>query len=101
MQHAERCEAVRHCRWVDEVVPEAPWVIDAAFLMKHNIDYVAHDDEPYMSAGHNDVYAFVKSLGLSAPFHFYYTFRFLTCYKANSSQPVARRVYQLVRLLNA
>ena len=34
MRHAERCEAVRHCRWVDEVVPEAPWVIDAAFIEK-------------------------------------------------------------------
>jgi choline-phosphate cytidylyltransferase len=65
MDHAERCEAVRHCRWVDEVVPDAPWVINAAFLEKHNIDYVAHDDEPYLSAGHDDVYAFVKSLGLS------------------------------------
>lgn len=29
-----RCESVRHCRWVDEVVPEAPWVIDAAFIEK-------------------------------------------------------------------
>ena len=34
MTHAERCEAVRHCRWVDEVVPDAPWVIDQAFLDK-------------------------------------------------------------------
>ncbi len=29
-----RCEAVRHCRWVDEVVPEAPWVIDGPFIEK-------------------------------------------------------------------
>ncbi len=67
MEHAERCEAVRHCRWVDEVVPDAPWIIDPAFLEKYNIDYVAHDDEPYLSAGHDDVYAFVKTLGLSVP----------------------------------
>ena len=100
MQHTERCEAVRHCRWVDEVVPEAPWVLDAAFLEKYNIDYVAHDDEPYLSAGHDDVYAFVKSLGLFAPFHFYCTFRSLTYYKANSSQRVAPQVFRLVRLLN-
>jgi choline-phosphate cytidylyltransferase len=64
MDYAERCEAVRHCRWVDEVVPDAPWVIDAAFINKYNIDYVAHDEEPYLSPGHEDVYAFVKSLGL-------------------------------------
>lgn len=34
MSHAERCESVRHCRWVDEVVPDAPWVIDQEFLEK-------------------------------------------------------------------
>ncbi|KAH9948444.1 hypothetical protein B0H21DRAFT_733324 [Amylocystis lapponica] len=34
MTHAERCEAVRHCRWVDEVVPDAPWVIDESFIQK-------------------------------------------------------------------
>jgi len=67
MGHAERCEAVRHCRWVDEVIPDAPWVIDATFLAKYNIDYVAHDDEPYLSAGHEDVYAFVKSIGKFIP----------------------------------
>jgi choline-phosphate cytidylyltransferase len=63
MDHAERCESIRHCRWVDEVIPDIPWVIDATFLAKYNIDYVAHDDEPYVSAGHEDVYAFVKSQG--------------------------------------
>ena len=66
MDHAERCESIRHCRWVDEVIPDIPWVIDTTFLAKYNIDYVAHDDEPYVSAGHEDVYAFVKSLGSSA-----------------------------------
>jgi len=52
---------------VDEVVPDAPWVIDAAFIDKYNIDYVAHDEEPYLSAGHEDVYGFVKSLGKFIP----------------------------------
>ena len=66
MDYSERCEAVRHCRWVDEVVPDAPWVIDGAFLEKYKIDYVAHDEEPYLSAGHEDVYEFVKSRGLPA-----------------------------------
>ncbi|KAI0830194.1 hypothetical protein BC628DRAFT_1305162, partial [Trametes gibbosa] len=67
MTHAERCEAVRHCRWVDEVVPEAPWVIDAAFIEKYQIDYVAHDEDPYASSGHDDVYAFAKSQGKFLP----------------------------------
>jgi len=67
MTHAERLEAVRHCRWVDEVVPEAPWVIDEAFIKKFDIDYVAHDEVPYADAGHDDVYEYVKSLGKFIP----------------------------------
>jgi glycerol-3-phosphate cytidylyltransferase-like family protein len=34
------------CRWVDEVIPDAPWVITQEYLDKHNIDYVAHDALP-------------------------------------------------------
>ncbi|KAI0790946.1 hypothetical protein C8Q75DRAFT_758594 [Abortiporus biennis] len=67
MTHAERCESVRHCRWVDEVVPDAPWVIDEAFLQKYKIDYVAHDEDPYGSAGHDDVYAYCKQQGKFLP----------------------------------
>jgi len=67
MTHAERLEAARHCRWVDEVVAEAPWVIDDAFLKKYEIDYIAHDEDAYASAGHDDVYGYVKSLGKFIP----------------------------------
>lgn len=59
-----RCEALTHCRWVDEVVPNAPWAVDQAFLDKHKIDYVAHDDIPYQCDGEADVYAFVKQKGM-------------------------------------
>ncbi|KAG6485513.1 hypothetical protein ZIOFF_054072 [Zingiber officinale] len=52
-------------RWVDEVIPDAPWVITKEFLDKHQIDYVAHDALPYADASGagNDVYEFVKSVG--------------------------------------
>lgn len=33
-------------RWVDEVIPDAPWVINQEFLDGHRIDYVAHDSLP-------------------------------------------------------
>lgn len=57
----ERSESLRHCRWVDEVIEDAPWVVDQNFINKHQIDFVAHDGEPYVAEGHDDVYAFVKA----------------------------------------
>ncbi|KAF9133011.1 hypothetical protein BGW39_010801 [Mortierella sp. 14UC] len=67
MTDKERYESVRHCKWVDEVVESAPWVVDQAFLDKHKIDYVAHDDIPYKSVDSDDVYAFVKNQGNFLP----------------------------------
>jgi choline-phosphate cytidylyltransferase len=61
----ERCESVRHCRWVDEIVPDAPWVLTDDFLHRHCIDYVAHDAEPYAQGDDiDDVYAHVKRRGM-------------------------------------
>lgn len=59
----ERAETVRHCKWVDEVIPNCPWIVTAEFLSEHNIDYVAHDDEPYGAAEGDDIYATIKSQG--------------------------------------
>ncbi|KAA8537179.1 hypothetical protein F0562_029689 [Nyssa sinensis] len=65
MTDKERYESLRHCRWVDEVIPDAPWVLTGEFLDKHKIDYVAHDSLPYADASGagKDVYEFVKSIG--------------------------------------
>ncbi|KAL6771668.1 hypothetical protein ACKKBG_A27335 [Auxenochlorella protothecoides x Auxenochlorella symbiontica] len=65
MTEGERYEALRHCRWVDEVVPDAPWHITEEFLDAHAIDFVAHDALPYadVTGASDDVYGFVKRLG--------------------------------------
>lgn len=65
MTEDERYESLRHCKWVDEVIPDAPWVINQEFLDKHKIDYVAHDALPYADASGagKDVYEFVKAVG--------------------------------------
>ncbi|KAL8874183.1 MAG: hypothetical protein Q9174_000449 [Haloplaca sp. 1 TL-2023] len=60
---AERTETVRHCKWVDEVVPNCPWVVTADFLEEHEIDYVAHDDLPYGADEGDDIYAPIKKQG--------------------------------------
>lgn len=74
LNEKERYESLRHCKWVDEVIQDAPWVIDQEFLDKHRIDYVAHDDVPYpvtadASSKINvaDVYDFVKKQGKFLP----------------------------------
>jgi choline-phosphate cytidylyltransferase len=62
----ERAESVRHCKWVDEVVEDCPWIITDApeFLDKHKIDYVAHDDIPYGAEEGDDIYAEIKKRGM-------------------------------------
>jgi len=65
MTDHERYEALRHCRYVDEVVVDAPWTLDNAFLDLHKIDFVAHDDAPYtLGTSADDVYDFVKKRGM-------------------------------------
>merc|ERR1712224_278455 len=60
MKEDERYESVRHCRYVDYVVDDAPWIIDEEFIQRHSIDFVAHDDIPYFSGNEKDVYAELK-----------------------------------------
>ncbi|XP_017558922.1 choline-phosphate cytidylyltransferase A isoform X3 [Pygocentrus nattereri] len=67
MNEEERYDAVTHCRYVDEVVRNAPWTLTPEFLTKHRIDFVAHDDIPYSSAGSDDVYKHIKEAGMFAP----------------------------------
>jgi len=67
MTHAERCEAVRNCKWADGVIPAAPWILTNDFLIQHRIDYVAHDENPYAASGHEDVYALAKAQGKFLP----------------------------------
>lgn len=60
MTEEERYEAVRHCRYVDEVIRDAPWELTEDFLEIHRIDFIAHDDLPYGAEGSDDIYAMIK-----------------------------------------
>lgn len=59
----QRCETLKHCKWVDEVIPDAPWAVTPEFLDLHKIDYVAHDDLPYASGDSDDIYRPIKEQG--------------------------------------
>lgn len=61
---AWRYDRVRHCRYVDEVIRDAPWVLTENFLIQNKIDFVAHDDLPYKFQGQEDVYKHIKELGM-------------------------------------
>ncbi len=38
MTEDERYEALIHCRYVDEVVRDAPWTLTSEFLRKHRVN---------------------------------------------------------------
>ncbi|KAN0023883.1 hypothetical protein ACTFIV_008272 [Dictyostelium citrinum] len=63
MNGEERAESLRHCRWVDEVVENAPWVVTQEFIDQHNIDYVSHGEDLCLDKDGNDIYQFVKDQG--------------------------------------
>ncbi|KAI6710881.1 hypothetical protein JHW43_006612, partial [Diplocarpon mali] len=59
----ERAETVRHCKWVDEVIEDCPWIVTPQFLEEHKLDYVAHDDLPYGADEGDDIYKPIKEAG--------------------------------------
>ena len=71
MESAERYEAVRNCRWVDEVLEDAPWVITPQLIEGLQIDYVAHDELSYAmatgGAASDDLYDWLKKAGKFLP----------------------------------
>jgi choline-phosphate cytidylyltransferase len=57
---------------VNEIYHNAPWVITQDFLYTNKIDYVAHDDTPYISKDDNgniieDIYTIPKKLNKFLP----------------------------------
>eukprot|EP01125_Pyxidicula_operculata_P000480 TRINITY_DN10504_c0_g1_i1.p1 TRINITY_DN10504_c0_g1~~TRINITY_DN10504_c0_g1_i1.p1 ORF type:complete len:373 (+),score=74.95 TRINITY_DN10504_c0_g1_i1:29-1147(+) len=63
MSEDERYEAVRACKWVDEVVEGAPYVTQLEWLDKHGADFCVHGDDIVTAAGGEDCYGQVKAAG--------------------------------------
>ncbi|XP_065359115.1 choline-phosphate cytidylyltransferase A-like [Calliphora vicina] len=64
MNDFERYEGVRHCRYVDEIIADAPWTLTDDFITSNKIDFVAHDDIPYTGDGVDDIYGWLKAKGM-------------------------------------
>jgi len=56
-----RYAAVRACRWVDEVVENAPYTTQLEFLDKYNCDFCAHGDDITTDSQGVDCYEIVKA----------------------------------------
>lgn len=63
MNEKERYEAVRACKWVDEVVEDAPYVTELETLNKYNIDFCVHGEDITTDENGVDCYAKVKAAG--------------------------------------
>ncbi|KAI8374328.1 uncharacterized protein BYT42DRAFT_400159 [Radiomyces spectabilis] len=64
MREQERYDAVAACKWVDEVVPNAPYNTTVEILQKYNIDFCVHGDDITTMADGTDCYQAVKDAGL-------------------------------------
>lgn len=66
MNENERYELMRHCRYADEVVKAHPFGAAkvAAMVEKHKVDFIAHDELPYATAGDEDQYKQFKDKGM-------------------------------------
>lgn len=64
----ERTASVAGCKFVDEVVPDCPYVMNEQYLNevvfgKYKCDLIVHGDDPCFDVNGNDVYHTAKELG--------------------------------------
>ncbi|KAI8056814.1 hypothetical protein BDF22DRAFT_668064 [Syncephalis plumigaleata] len=63
MKEEERYAAVEACKWVDEVVRDAPYVTSLEYLDRYNCDFCVHGDDITTAADGSDCYQQVKDAG--------------------------------------
>jgi cytidyltransferase-like protein len=65
LNFSERREILEAIRYVDEVVPCA-WLIDEAFLARHNIDLLIHGDDNSNPIGPERLHILRRTQGISS-----------------------------------
>ncbi|KAJ3066950.1 hypothetical protein HDU99_003685, partial [Rhizoclosmatium hyalinum] len=63
MTEQERYAAVAACKWVDEVVPNAPYLTSLEWMDKYGCQICAHGDDVTTMADGSDCYQLVKDAG--------------------------------------
>ena len=64
MEEQERYESVRACKWVDEVVENAPYTTSLEMIKKYNVSWVIHGDDMALDSNGKDAYEEIKKAGL-------------------------------------
>ena len=59
----ERVSCIAGCRYVAEVLPNAPWIIDRTWIEKHDIHLVVHGDD-YSPEYQEEVYKVPIEMGI-------------------------------------
>jgi ethanolamine-phosphate cytidylyltransferase len=63
MNEKERYAAVRGCKWVDEVVEDAPYVTDLDWMDRYKADFCVHGEDASYDENGRDTYWKVKEAG--------------------------------------
>ncbi|OMJ78270.1 hypothetical protein SteCoe_21948 [Stentor coeruleus] len=63
MNNEERMAMIKACKWVDEVVENAPYSATNEWLDSVNCKYIAHGDDIAINCDGQDAYGILKSLG--------------------------------------
>ena len=59
----ERMASVANCRYVDEVIPDAPWIFDPSWIEKYDIGLVVHGDD-YSAEKRQEIYRVPIEMGI-------------------------------------
>ena len=63
MNNEERLAMIKACKWVDEVVENAPYSATIDWLDSVNCKYIAHGDDIAINCDGRDAYGLLKSVG--------------------------------------
>ena len=80
----ERVTSVAGCKYVDQVLPNAPWKIDRAWIIQHRIQLVVHGDD-YAQEQLDDIYNVPQEMGI---------LRTVTYTKGISTTEIIRRILE-------